>query len=49
MGQIAGKPPKNVTMHQWMYLMPDGSMMNRTVLTMLGVTVAQVTERFVRM
>ena len=41
-----GNPLKNVTMHQWMYLMADGSMVNRTVITKLGITVAQVTEHF---
>lgn len=41
-------PLKNVTMHQWMYLMADGSMVNRTVITKLGITVAQVTEHFSR-
>lgn len=43
-----GNPLKNVTMHQWMYLLDDGSMMNRTVITKLGVTVAQVTEHFTK-
>jgi hypothetical protein len=43
-----GNPLKTVTMHQWMYLMPDGSMLNRTTITKLGFTVAQVTERFAR-
>lgn len=43
-----GNALKNLTMHQWMYLMPDGSMMNRTVITVLGVTVAQVTEQFAK-
>jgi hypothetical protein len=43
-----GNPVKNVTMHQWMYLMPDGTMMNRTIITKLGVTVAEVTEQFSR-
>jgi hypothetical protein len=41
-------PLKHVTMHQWMYLMPDGTMMNRTVVTKLGVTLAQVSEQFSR-
>ena len=43
-----GNPLKHVTMHQWMYLMPDGTMMNRTVVTKLGVTLAQVSEQFSR-
>ncbi len=41
-----GDPLKDVTMHQWMYLMPDGTMMNRTVITKLGITIAQVSEQF---
>jgi hypothetical protein len=41
-----GNSWKNVTMHQWMYLMGDGTMMNRTVVTKLGITVAEVTEVF---
>jgi hypothetical protein len=28
--------------------MPDGTMMNRTVVTKLGVTLAQVSEQFSR-
>ncbi len=36
----------NVSMHQWMYRMDDGSVVNRTTITKLGVTLAQVTERF---
>ncbi len=43
-----GNGLKNVTMHQWMYLMPDGTLMNRTVITKLGITVAQVSEQFRR-
>ena len=43
-----GNPLKTVTMHQWMYLMPDGTMMNRTVITKLGVTLAEVSEQFSR-
>ena len=41
-----GNPLKNVHMDQWMYLMDDGSMINRATITKLGVTVAQVTEHF---
>jgi hypothetical protein len=43
-----GNPLKNVTMHQWMYLLDDGTMLNRTTITKLGVTVAQVSEVFTR-
>jgi hypothetical protein len=43
-----GSSWKTVTMHQWMYLMPDGTMMNRTIITKLGFTVAEVSEQFSR-
>jgi hypothetical protein len=43
-----GDPLKNVTMSQWMYLMPDGTMMNRTVVSKLGITAAEVSEQFSR-
>ncbi len=43
-----GNPLLNVTMSQWMYGMPDGTMMNRTVISKLGVTVAEVSEQFSR-
>jgi hypothetical protein len=43
-----GNALKYVTMHQWMYLMDGGTMMNRTVVTKLGITVAQVSEQFSR-
>jgi hypothetical protein len=38
----------NVTMSQWMYAMPDGTMMNRTTVSKLGVIVAEVSEQFSR-
>jgi hypothetical protein len=41
-----GNPLKNVTMDQWMYLMDGGSMMNRTTISKLGITVAEVSEQF---
>jgi hypothetical protein len=41
-----GNALKTVTMDQWMYLYPDGTMMNRTTISKLGLTVAQVSERF---
>jgi hypothetical protein len=41
-------PFESVTMSQWMYLMPDGTMMNRTVISKFGVTVAEVSEQFSR-
>jgi hypothetical protein len=31
-----------------MYAMPDGTMMNRTTISKLGVTVAEVSEQFSR-
>ena len=36
----------NVTMDQWWYAFDDGTMLNRTGISKLGVTVAEVTERF---
>ncbi len=36
----------DVTLEQWMYLTDSGSMMNRTIVTKLGVIVAEVTEWF---
>ena len=41
-------PLFNVTMSQWMYAMPDGTMMNRTTVSKLGVIVAEVSEQFSR-
>lgn len=38
----------NVRMDQWMLLMDDGAMVNRTIISKLGVTLAQVTEQFDR-
>ena len=37
---------KNVVMDQWMYLMDGGSMMNRTTISKLGITLAEVSEEF---
>lgn len=42
-----GNPLKNVTMDQWWYLQPDGSMLNRTTVRKLGFIAAEVTEHFV--
>ena len=42
-----GNPLKNVTMDQWWYLQEDGSMLNRTMVSKLGVIAAEVTEHFV--
>lgn len=43
-----GDALRNVTMSQWMYAMPDGTMMNHTTVTKLGIVVAQVSEQFSR-
>lgn len=42
-----GNPLTNVALDQWWYLQADGSMLNRTIITKLGVVVAEVTEHFV--
>ncbi len=41
-------PLTNLSMDQWWYLQDDGSMLNRTIITKLGIVVAEVTEHFVR-
>ena len=38
----------DVTLSQWMYLMDDGGLVNRTTISKLGFTVAEVTEQFQR-
>ena len=46
---LATKPGNslfNVTMDQWWYAFDDGTMLNRTTITKLGLTLAEVTERF---
>ncbi len=35
-----------VTMDQWMYAEPGGTMVNRTTIRKLGIVVAEVTEQF---
>eukprot|EP01037_Dinobryon_pediforme_P002715 gene2715-2754_t len=48
---LATKPGNalfDVSMDQWMMLMDDGAMVNRTVIRKFGVTLAQVTEQFDR-
>ena len=42
-----GNSLKNVTMDQWWYLQPDGSLLNRTTIRKLGIIAAEVTEHFV--
>ncbi len=41
-----GNSLHNVTMDQWMYLMDDGAVVNRTTIAKLGITLAQVSEQF---
>ncbi len=36
----------DVTLDQWMYLMADGTMLNRTTIRKLGIVLAEVTEQF---
>lgn len=43
-----GNRLRNVTMDQWWYLLDDGTMLNRTRIRKLGVTLAEVTEHFAR-
>ena len=43
-----GNPLTNVSMDQWWYLQDDGSMLNRTIISKLGIVAAEVTEHFVR-
>jgi hypothetical protein len=40
-------PLMNLTMDQWMYRLPDGSVMIRTTISKLGVIMAEVSEQFV--
>ncbi len=41
-----GNPLENITMAQWMYEMPDGSVVIRTVASKLGIRLVEVTEQF---
>lgn len=41
-----GNALMNVTMEQWMYHMKDGSVTIRTIISKLGIIVAEVTEEF---
>ncbi len=43
-----GDPLANVRMNQWMYLMDNGAIVNRTTISRLGVIVAEATEKFER-
>jgi hypothetical protein len=48
---LATKPGNcvfNVNMEQWMYLADNGTLMNRTIITKLGVRLAEISEQFVR-
>ena len=41
-----GNALKNVSMDQWMYLMDDGSLVNRATVSKFGTILAEVTEHF---
>ena len=41
-----GNDLQNGSLEQWWYLLEDGSMLNRTTIRKLGVTLAQVSEHF---
>lgn len=41
-----GNPLLNVSLEQWMYLMDDGAMVNRTTVSKLGFILTEVTEQF---
>lgn len=43
-----GNAFSNVSMDQWMYLADNGTLMNRTIITKLGVRLGEVSEQFVR-
>jgi hypothetical protein len=43
-----GNPLLNVRMKHWMYLQPDGSMLNRVQVTKFGLILEQITEYFRR-
>ena len=48
---LATKPGNalfNVSMEQWMYLADNGTLMNRTIVTKLGLRLGEVSEQFVR-
>lgn len=42
-------PLENVRMSQWMYLLPDGTVMVRTVVSKFGFRLAEVSENFRRL
>jgi len=44
-----GNALADVTLEQWMYRIDAGTMMNRTIITKLGIIVAEVTEAFTRL
>ena len=43
-----GKRLSRVRMEHWMYLLEDGTLLNRVVIRKFGVIVGQVTEHFAR-
>ncbi len=38
----------NITMEQWMYLSDNGTLMIRTIVTKLGIRLAEISEQFVK-
>ena len=48
---LAAKPGNglfDVTMDQWMYLADNGTLLNRTIVSKLGIHLAEISEQFVR-
>jgi hypothetical protein len=43
------RPTVNVTMEQWMYRLPDGTVLIRTTVSKLGVVLMQASEQFARL
>jgi hypothetical protein len=35
-------------MDQWMYLADNGTLLNRTIMTKLGIRLGEISEQFVR-
>jgi hypothetical protein len=43
-----GNGLKDISMEQWMYLADNVTLLNRTIVTKLGVRLAEISEQFVR-
>jgi hypothetical protein len=43
-----GNPLFNINMDQWMYLADNGTLLNRTIMTKLGIRLGEISEQFVR-